>query len=376
MQVGHRAASRRPLEDFDEIAERYARERDAGDSVRARRLRNEMICVALPLAGRLARKYRGAEPLADLEQVARLGLVKAVDRYDPERGSFTAYAVNTVLGELKRHMRDRTWAVHVPRRMQELSLSVASHEAELTRELGRRPTDAETAGKVGVDSAEIGPARMTAAGYRSMSLNMPLGDGQAQLGDLMGHVDHALESVADHVTVTDMIALLPDRERHVVVSVFYGARTQAEIAAELGISQMHVSRILSRVLTWMRAGLLTDRSARRPGETDPAEVAFRIDVRLHCAGELQIAVAGEVDRDNAAQLRLALLDLVCRQPAGTRVTLQLARVPLLDAAGIRVLLAVYESAQARGVSVIAAGLSPMVRRIAGVAGLTPMLADR
>jgi RNA polymerase sigma-B factor len=164
MDLEQRAESRRRSfrgagaapEDFDEMAERYARERYAADGVTAQRLRDEMICAALPLAGRLARRYRGgSEPLVDLEQVARLGLVKAVDRYDPERGSFTAYVVNTVIGELKRHLRDRGWAVHVPRGIQELALAVTRCEADLTRELGREPTDAELASRAGVVGADL-----------------------------------------------------------------------------------------------------------------------------------------------------------------------------------------------------------------------------
>ncbi|MEU4421056.1 sigma-70 family RNA polymerase sigma factor [Actinoplanes sp. NPDC024001] len=361
-------------EDFDEVAERYARERGAGDAVRDRRLRDEMICAVLPMAERLAAKYRGrSEPLADLEQVARLGLVKAVDRYDPLRGSFTAYAVQTIVGELKRHLRDHAWAVHVPRRMQEMALAVTHHEAELTRELGREPTEAEVAAKAGLAADELKRARLSTAGYRSLSLNTPIGDGSAQVGDLFGDLDGALEKVADQLTVAEMMARLPERERHIVVSTFYGGRTQSDIAAQLGVSQMHVSRMLSRVLSWMRAGLLTDRIPRWPAADDPALTPFEVEFRL-VSGVLEIAVGGEVDRDNADRLRTALLDLVCRQPSGQRVVLRLDRVPLLDAAGVRVLLNVYEAAQARGVTVTAAGLSPMVRKIATVAGLTSMLA--
>lgn len=349
------------------MAERYARDR---------RLRDEMICAALPLAARLARRYRGRpEPLADLEQVARLGLVKAVDRYDPQRGSFTAYAVNTVLGELKRHLRDRTWSVHVPRRMQELAMQVTQHETELTVELGRRPGDAELAERAGIDGDELGLARLTAAGYRSASLNAPVGESGTQLGDLFGAADDALEKLADRVTVAELMARLPERERHVVVAVFYGGRTQADIAAELGVSQMQISRILSRVLSWMRAGLLTDQAPHWPAGAEPADPPFTVRARLLPPDGVEIAVAGEVDRDDAGQLRTVLLDLVRRQPAGRRVVLRLGGVPLLDAAGVRVLLGVYEAARARGVTVTATGLQPLVRGIAMVSGLAPMLAE-
>ncbi|MFC7533575.1 sigma-70 family RNA polymerase sigma factor [Actinoplanes sp. GCM10030250] len=364
------------LEDLDQIAERYAREREGADSERTRVLRERMIHAAMPMAGRLARRYRGgAEPLADLEQVARLGLVKVVDRYAPERGSSTAYAVHTIVGELKRHLRDRSWAVHVPRPMQERARAVTRHEAELTRDLGRRPTDAETAQRAGITVGDLDRARMAATSYRSISLDIPLGDGDARFGDLFGDVDASLEEVADRLTVDDLLECLPDRERRVLISTFYGGRTQADIAAELGISQMQVSRILSRVLTWMREGLLTDRVPRRPN-SGQADESFAIRADLASSGRLEIRVSGEVDRDNAGRLRGALLEAVCRQPAGQRVVLHLEEVPLLDAAGVRVLLAVYEAAQARGITVIAAGLNPFVRRIAAVTGLTPMLAPQ
>ncbi|WP_229067541.1 sigma-70 family RNA polymerase sigma factor [Actinoplanes sp. DH11] len=362
------------LEDLDEIAERYAHAREDADGVRARLLRDQMISAAIPMADRLARRYRGgAEPLADLEQVARMGLVKVVDRYAPERGSFTAYAMYTIVGELKRHLRDRSWAVHVSRSMQELAMATTRHEAELTRELGRRPTDTETAQRAGITVGELDRARTASAGYRSVSLDMPISDGGGRFGDLFGDVDAEVEKVADRLTVTELIARLPARERQVVVAVYYGGRTQADIAAQIGVSQMQISRILSRVLTWLRAGLLTDRVPRWPGSGDEDE-SFQVTAVSGPAGQVEIRVRGEVDRDNADRLRTALLDLVCRQPAGRRVTLQLAGVPLLDAAGIRVLLTVYEAAQARGVTVTATGLTPVVRQIATVAGLTPMLA--
>ncbi|MEU4621866.1 sigma-70 family RNA polymerase sigma factor [Actinoplanes sp. NPDC023801] len=365
------------LENLDEVAERYAYALKDADGVRAHRLRDEMIRTALPMADRLARRYRnGSEPLADLEQVARLGLVKVVNRYAPERGSFTAYAVHTIVGELKRHLRDRSWAVHVPRPMQELSMAVSRHEGDLTGELGRRPTDAETAHRADITLGDLDKARLTAAGYRSLSLDMPIGEGDAQLGDLFGEPDAALEQVADRLTVNDLIAALPERDRYVVISTFYGGRTQADIAAELSTSQMQVSRILSRVLAWLREGLLTDRVPRRPGSGSQEPDAFDITTTVSSAGRIDVAVRGEVDRDNAGRLRTALLDLICRQPAGRQVTLQLAEVPLMDAAGVRVLLAVYEAAQARGVAVTAAGLNPLVRRIAAVTGLTPMLAPQ
>ncbi len=362
------------LENLDVIAERYARARDGADNRRASRLRDEMIGAAMPMADRLARRYRhGPEPLADLEQVARLGAVKVVDRYAPERGSFTAYAVLTILGELKRHLRDRTWAVHVPRPMQEQSRAVTRHQSDLVTELGRRPTDAETAQRTGLTTGDVDRARVIAAGYRSLSLDMPVGDGDASLGDLFGQVDAGVEGIADRITVDGLIAALPQRERLVVIATFYGGRSQADIAAEIGISQMQVSRVLGRAVAWLREGLLTDRTPRRLPSADRDQDPFDISVTTSSGRVTEVRVSGEVDRDNAGRLRTALLEVVCRQPAGQRVVLRLGEVPLLDAAGIRVLLAVYESAKARGVTVTAAGLNPTVRRIAAVSGLGPML---
>ncbi|GIE29271.1 hypothetical protein Ait01nite_023160 [Actinoplanes italicus] len=377
MSVGQWEAPQRFDEraDLDETAEDYAREHAVADAARARRLRDEMVAVALPLADRLARRFRRtSEPLADLEQVARMGLVKAVDRYDPERGSFTAYAINTVVGELKRYLRDHTWGVHVPRRLQELALEVNQNEAVLTRELGRRPDDREVARACGIEPADVAKARLCAAGYRPSSLNMPVGDGSVEYAELFGDVDAALEKTADRLTVAELIARLPDRERHVVVSVFYGGRTQSAIADDLGISQMQVSRVLARVLAWLRAGLLTDQEPRWPGGPDTADGPFEMAPRMLPTGGLEITVSGEVDRDNAAELRDALLALIRRQPAGRHVTLELSRVPLVDAAGIRVLLGVYEAARARDLTVVVTGLTPVMRRVAAVSGLSPMLA--
>jgi RNA polymerase sigma-B factor len=361
-------------EDFDEVAERYAGERRRVQGRAAQRLRDEMIRVALPLAGRLARRYRGgSEPLADLEQVARVGLVKAVDRYDPERGSFTAYAVNTVLGELKRHLRDHSWGVHVPRRMQELALELSRHEADLAQRLGRRPTDAEVIERTGLEAGMLDRVRVSAAGFRPFSLSTPVGDTNTAFGDLLGDPDGALESAADRLTVAKLTARLPERERYIVISTFYGGQTQARIAEDLGVSQMQVSRLLSRALAWMREGLTTDAISRRPPGAAPADAPFTMTVRLLPTGDLEVDVSGEVDGDSAGHLGEELLDLIRRQPTGRRMTLRLAEVPLLAAAGVRMLLTVHEAARARGVTVTVAGLRPFVRGIAEMAGLTPML---
>ncbi|MBB4741720.1 RNA polymerase sigma-B factor [Actinoplanes octamycinicus] len=358
-------------DDFDALAEGWSRARQGCGPERARRLRDEMIAAAMPLAERVARRFRSrAESLADLEQVARLGLVKAVDRYDPALGSFTAYAVNTMLGELKRHLRDHSWGVHVPRRMQDAVRELHRHEAALTRELGRAPTDAQLAQRAGVAPGELDRIRVSAAAYHPVSLNMPIGETGTQLADLFGELDRAVENAADRLTAADLISCLPGRERHIVSAIFFAGRVQTQVAAELGISQMQVSRALARALAWLREGLLTDQVPRWPVT---AGAPFDVRATLRPGRALEITVVGEVDRDNAGLLRATLLDLIRRQPPGQRVVLRLRRVPLLDAAGVRVLLAVYQAACARGVLVTATGVNPLVRRLATSAGLGPMM---
>jgi RNA polymerase sigma-B factor len=257
-QAGDRADS--ALEDLDAAALAYAERRESATPTEAWASREKLVCYCLPFAGRLARRYRGrGEYLEDLEQVARLGLIKAIDRYDPERGSFTAYAVITISGELKRHFRDRTWGVHVPRRVQDLSLEVGHASMLLTSILARDPTTGELAARIGVTEAAVLEAVESAAGYSPASLNVPIaGDGTTEFGDLLGGLDADLESVTDKLTVADLLLRLPIRERRMLAMRFYGNRTQAEIADELGISQMHVSRLLSRALTWLREAMLSD----------------------------------------------------------------------------------------------------------------------
>ena len=269
----------RGLEDLDAAALAYAARIDGLPPERRGEARDDLVRFALPFAGRLARRYRGrGEPLEDLEQVARLGLVNAVDRYDPERGSFTAYAAITIVGEIKRHFRDRTWGVHVPRRLRDLILEVGQATSALTSELSRAPTVAELSARLETPQEEILAALESAAGYSPASLNAPVGgESSAEFGDLVGESDNALESVDDRVTVSGLLHRLPWRERRILAMRFYGNQTQAEIAARFGISQMHVSRLLSRALTWLRQAMLADaaaavaerrrrsRTGRRPG---------------------------------------------------------------------------------------------------------------
>jgi RNA polymerase sigma-B factor len=363
--------------DLDAIAQVYAHGRSDSQGPRAQRLRDNMITDMLPLADRLAHRYRNSgEPMADLEQVARLGLVKAVDRYEADRGSFTAFAVVTIDGEIKRYFRDHTWGVRVPRRVQELSLEVTRARRDLTAELSRHPTDAEIATRCEIDVREVNEARVSHAGYRPLPLSTPIGDTGQELGDVFGAPDPGIDTAADQITVAHLVQLLPAREHRILTMRFTGNLTQAQIAAELGLSQMHVSRLLSRTLDWLRESLLNNAAPRWPGtETDQEDERLVVVTRVQRTRSVHVKVAGEVDRDNSLQLRKLLLDAVRYAAREQSVTLDLSGVSMLDAAGVSALLAVHEAARARAVTVRAVGLQPFVRRIAEISGLGALLAD-
>jgi RNA polymerase sigma-B factor len=241
-----------------------------------RTLRDRAVAQALPYARRLASRYlnRG-EPAEDLFQVAALGMVKAVHGYDPARGAgFLAYAVPTVLGELRRYFRDNGWGVSVPRRLQELRLEVNQATEALTQRLHRRPTAAEIADFLGVAEREVSQALVAARGYRPASLFRPAGgEGDEELAEVIGVPDAALDHVDNWCSVEPMIARLPQREQRVLAMRFFGNMTQSQIAEQLGLSQMHVSRLLAGATAKLRAGLLdADRAA-------PDQVRGRHSVR-------------------------------------------------------------------------------------------------
>jgi RNA polymerase sigma-B factor len=362
-------------ENLDEIAERYALERDRLGESHDRRLRDQLITEMLPFARRLAGRYRRTrEPVADLEQVARLGLVNAVDRYDPGRGSFTAFAVATVTGELKRYFRDNTWGVHVPRRLQELTLAVAQAENALTVEFGRRPTDSEVARHCRLTLDDVADARRTAAGYRPVSLSQPLGESGSSLGDQFGAFDHAVELVPDHLALRHLIGRLPARERRILMERYYGNRTQSEIAADLGISQMHVSRLIASTLEWLRNAMLNDETPSWPGH-GPAGVEATpvVTVDRERSGAVRILVEGEIDRDDADRLRQAILDVIRRARAGTHLVIDLSGVPAIDTSGLAVLLRAHDAARVRGVDLTTVGMRPYVRRLVKLTGLSTVL---
>ncbi|WP_433064547.1 sigma-70 family RNA polymerase sigma factor [Dactylosporangium sp. CS-033363] len=226
---------------------------------RRSRLRDEVITLCLPAARNLARRYAGTgEPAGDLAQVAALGLVKAVDGFDPARGiEFGAYANPTVTGELKRYFRDRTGAVRIPRRLQELRLALNTAREELGSRLGRPPTAEELAVHLGATVAEIGEVERAGHLQRPMSFDAPGGPGQdeAGLADLVGGEDPGFELADLRASLPPAIAGLPEREQRIIALRFYGNLSQNEIAARLGVSQMHVSRLLTHALGFLRRRL-------------------------------------------------------------------------------------------------------------------------
>lgn len=232
---------------------------ETADPDRCRRLREEVIEIQRPFANLLARRFRNrGEPLEDLRQVAALGLIKAIDGFDAGKGhSFAAYATPTILGELRRHFRDKGWNVRVPRRLQELRAEIISATEALTQELGRAPTTADLARELGVREEDVCQGVFAAQAYSASSLQAPLhseGDG-ATLADLMAHEDGGYDVVEAREALRPVLCDLPERERRILGLRFFRQLTQSEIAAELGISQMHVSRILSRSLGSLRERL-------------------------------------------------------------------------------------------------------------------------
>ncbi len=218
--------------------------------------REELVQRLLPLARRMARRYRRSdEPLDDLVQVASLGLLKAVDRFDPDRGlEFSTYATPTIVGELKRHFRDKGWAVRVPRRVQELHLRLASVVGTLSQNLGRSPTIGEIAQAASASEEDVLEAIEAGHAYRFTSLDAPSGtDDEGSLGSQLGEEDQALADSEHRVALSPLIARFPHREQMILHLRFFEGLTQSEIAARLGISQMHVSRLLARSLSQLRA---------------------------------------------------------------------------------------------------------------------------
>jgi RNA polymerase sigma-B factor len=238
--------------DEELLFERYHR---SGDPL----AREELIRRCLPLARSLAARYaRAGEPLDDLVQVATIGLIKAVDRFDPTRGiAFSSFAVPSILGELKRHFRDHGWAARVPRPLQERVLRVNTASDRLASRLGRAPKPGEVAADTGMSVEDVLEALEAARAFDTMSLDAPLSRGAEEPGatyaDSVGAIDDRLDLVEYRSVVAATIRALPQRERHVLALRFAEDMTQSEIAARVGISQMHVSRLIRRSLERLQA---------------------------------------------------------------------------------------------------------------------------
>jgi RNA polymerase sigma-B factor len=232
------------------------------DDPERRPIRDELVELHLPLVEYLARRFRNrGEPLDDLVQVATIGLIKSVDRFDLERGvEFSTYATPTIVGEIKRHFRDKGWAIRVPRRLQELKLSLNKATAELSQRNGRAPTVAELAVHLELTEEDVLEGLESANAYSAISLDAPdvADEGSTAVSDSLGALDEALEGVVYRESLKPLLEALPPREKNILMLRFFANMTQSQIAADLGISQMHVSRLLAKTLAQLREDLLVD----------------------------------------------------------------------------------------------------------------------
>lgn len=229
---------------------------------RAAAIRDQLVTMHLPLVRHLARRYRDrGEDLDDLVQVGTIGLINAVDRFDPSRGvELSTFATPTILGEIKRHFRDRSWAVRVPRRLQELVTRLTTTTDELTRTLQRSPTVRELAEALEVSEEDVLDALEARHAYAADSLQPKGDDEHAGPADTLGVDEPAFEEIEERESLRPLLAALPDRERRILTMRFQQHLSQSQIAQELGISQMHVSRILARTLADLRRDLTADPS--------------------------------------------------------------------------------------------------------------------
>ncbi|MGP4003883.1 RNA polymerase sigma factor SigF [Streptomyces sp. 8N706] len=228
--------------------------------------RNTLIELNLSLVRYAAARFRNrADEMEDIVQVGTIGLIKAIDRFDLSREvEFTTFAVPYIVGEIKRFFRDTSWAVHVPRRLQELRIDLAKANDALSQRLDRSPTTAELAEHLGLSEDEVVEGLVAGNGYTAGSLDAPVDEstdaaGGTTFAERIGEVDPALEGVENLQALKPLVGQLEERDRQILQMRFGAEMTQAEIGAELGVSQMHVSRLLTRMLTNLRSGLLTER---------------------------------------------------------------------------------------------------------------------
>jgi len=229
----------------------------AADSSEFQRHRDKIVERCLPLADHIARRFEGrGEPRDDLVQVARVGLVNAVVRFDVDAGSdFVSFAVPTIMGEVRRHFRDNSWSVKVPRRLKELHLRLGAATADLSQRLGRAPTATELAAELGMDRAEVVEGLVAGSSYNTLSIDSGSesdDDDARVIADTLGDADAGLDRIEDREALRPLLEALPERERTVLVLRFFDSMTQTQIAERVGISQMHVSRLLAKSLTRLR----------------------------------------------------------------------------------------------------------------------------
>jgi RNA polymerase sigma-B factor len=241
--------------------------------------RAELARAFLPLAEHLARRFAGrGEAMDDLMQVASLGLIQAIDRFDPDREvQFSTFATVTIVGELKRHFRDRGWSIRVPRNLQETTLLVNRTVAELWQELGRSPTAQDVAGRANLTVDEVLEAMEAAHAYSTSSLEAPIDAEGVTMGETLGELDPAMEISEDWMSIEPRIRALPPREQRILLLRFFKGMTQAEIAEEIGISQMHVSRLLSRTLRILRTQAGGEPGPEGPGTPTVASLPTASD---------------------------------------------------------------------------------------------------
>lgn len=256
-------------EEFDHLSPLLSRYADLDTDHPDRSwLREELVSGFYPVVSRIAARYRDrGEPVEDLEQVGALGLVRAIDRFDPTRGCrFLGFAVPTVTGEIRRHFRDRTWSMHVPRGAKDLQARLAVARDELSSRLERAPRVSELAVHLDVGRDAVIDALAAQQAYKAVSLDLPVGESDTTVGDLVGGSDSRIGMVDARVSVRPAIEGLPERERTILELRFFEDMTQTQIAERVGVSQMQVSRLLARTL----AGLRRDLATGPDDEPDPA----------------------------------------------------------------------------------------------------------
>lgn len=255
--VDEDAETEEPVSGYDDVSALFERlAATEPGSVAHAVARDALINRCIPLADHIARKFSGrGEPFDDLSQVARVGLVHAVDRFDLSRGSnFLSFAVPTIMGEVRRYFRDNTWAMRVPRRVKETHLRIGAAVDQLSQRLGRSPTAKEIAAELDVDPDEVTQAVIAGNAYQPTSIDAAsVGrDSDASLLDTLGEEESQFDRVEEYIAVRPLLAGLPERERRILTMRFFESMTQTQIASQLGISQMHVSRILAKTLARLR----------------------------------------------------------------------------------------------------------------------------